>query len=211
MSFEFNKNIKLYDEKNKIIDNDKLEIVEQELAHKFVNENDTVLELGARYGSVTCVISKKLNEKNNLVCVEPDNRVWDALEKNLSTNNCKANVVKGFLSKKKIELTNLDCYKGGYGSTFVVNNESKTNCYTLNHIKNKYNIEKFTALIADCEGFLEVFFDENPELFKELNLVMYEADYKNKCNYDKIRKNLIDNGFELVLEKYKWIYYVWKK
>ena len=40
---------------------------------------------------------------------------------------------------------------------------------------------------------------------------MYEADYKNKCNYDKIRKNYIDNGFELVLEKYKWIYYVWKK
>ena len=211
MSLEFNKGIKLYDEKNNIINNDKLEKTEQELAYKYINENDVVLELGARYGSVTCIISKKLKNKSNFVCVEPDSRVFDALEKNLSINNCKVNIVKGFLSKEKIDLTNLDCYKGGYGSTFVVNNKSNTDCFTLNNIKNKYNIKKFTVLMADCEGFLEKFFDENPELFKELNLVIYEADYKNKCNYDKINNNLKNNGFKLVLEKYNWIYYVWKK
>jgi hypothetical protein len=29
--------------------------------------------------------------------VEPDDRVWDALEKNKNNNNCEFNIVKGLL------------------------------------------------------------------------------------------------------------------
>ena len=45
----------------------------------------------------------------------------------------------------------------GYGSTFIYNENSKIQSYTLDEIKNKYNL-KFNVLVADCEGFLEVFF-----------------------------------------------------
>jgi hypothetical protein len=70
---------------------------EQDLANKYILENDIVLELGARYGSVSCTINSKLNNKNNQVVVEPDDRVWDALEKNKNNNNCEFNIVKGLL------------------------------------------------------------------------------------------------------------------
>jgi hypothetical protein len=50
---------------------------EQDLANKYILENDIVLELGARYGSVSCTINSKLNNKNN--------------------NNCEFNIVKGLL------------------------------------------------------------------------------------------------------------------
>ena len=64
----------------------KLEKQEQELAKQYVLEDDVVLELGARYGSVSCTINSKLNNKKNQVVVEPDDRVWDALERNKKTN-----------------------------------------------------------------------------------------------------------------------------
>ncbi len=33
---------------------------EQDLANKYILEDDIVLELGARYGSVSCIINNKL-------------------------------------------------------------------------------------------------------------------------------------------------------
>ena len=66
----------------KKINTNKIEKQEQDLANKYILETDVVLELGARYGSVSCIINSKLNNKNNQVVVEPYKRVWDALEIN---------------------------------------------------------------------------------------------------------------------------------
>jgi len=76
------------------VDIEHIEKTEQDLAKQYILENDIVLELGARYGSVSCVINSKLNNKKNQVVVEPDDRVWDALEKNKVNNNCEFNIVK---------------------------------------------------------------------------------------------------------------------
>ena len=184
----------------------KLEKQEQELAKQYVLEDDVVLELGARYGSVSCTINSKLNNKKNQVVVEPDDRVWDALERNKKTNLCEFNIVKGFISNKKLDLTNLDDYYGGYGSTFIENNDTKLPSYTLDEIKNIYKLN-FNVLIADCEGFLEVFFDENPDFYDGLRLIIFEADYPQKCNYDKIKKTLSEKNFKKILEGHQnvWI------
>ena len=184
----------------------KLEKQEQELAKQYVLEDDVVLELGARYGSVSCTINSKLNNKKNQLVVEPDDRVWDALEINKLNNNCEFNIVKGFISNKKLDLTNLDDYYGGYGSTFIENNDTKLPSYTLDEIKNIYKLN-FNVLIADCEGFLEVFFDENPDFYDGLRLIIFEADYPQKCNYDKIKKTLSEKNFKKILEGHQnvWI------
>ena len=47
--------MKIYNENNEIISND-CEIREQELVNKFIKEDDIVLELGARYGMISCLI-----------------------------------------------------------------------------------------------------------------------------------------------------------
>ena len=61
-------------------------------------------------------------------------------------------------------------------------------------IGEKYNLN-FNVLVADCEGFLERFFDENPNFYDGLRLIMFEADYVEKCNYTKIRDALQQRGF----------------
>jgi FkbM family methyltransferase len=182
------------------VDTKRVETREQKLANEYIQENDVVLELGARYGSVSCIINSKLNNmtKTNQVVVEPDKRVWKALERNRDANDCKFHIVKGFISKQKLDLKNLESCNGGYGATFVDTDNTEIQSYSLDEIKNKYNLS-FNVLVADCEGFLERFFDENPELYTELRMVIYEADYPNKCDYDKIKQNLANNNFKEII------------
>ncbi|AYV75159.1 MAG: putative methyltransferase [Terrestrivirus sp.] len=195
-----------YDENNNIVNHHHMEAQEQELANTYVEENDVVLELGARYGTVSCTISKKLNNNKNLVVVEPDERVWDALEKNKNVNGCDFHIVKGFISNKKLNLTNKDvCY--GYGTTFTVDETTSIPSYSLDEITTNLNL-KFNVLIADCEGFLEVFFDENPSFYDNLRLVIFEADYDEKCNYQKIRFALRNRNF---VEVVRGTQNVWRK
>ena len=198
--------INIIDLHGNLIDTEHVEKHEQDLADQYILENDVVLELGARYGSVSCIINSKLNNKNNQVVVEPDERVWNALELNRNNNNCKFNIVKGFISNKKLDLINLDVCAGGYGATFIENNNTGILSYSLDEIINKYNLN-FNVLVADCEGFLEQFFDENPNFYDNLRLIIFEADYPEKCNYDKIKKKLKEKKFNNVLDGFQnvWI------
>ena len=186
---------KIYNEKNVLVNIKFLEVTEQKLANQYIQENDIVLELGARYGSVSCIINSKLTNKKNQVVVEPDDRVWDALENNKIINNCEFNIVKGFISGNKLGLINLDKCFNGYGSTSIPDISSSIPNYSLSEIKTLYNISEFNVLIADCEGFLEIFLDENPTILKSLRLIIFEEDYPEKCNYDRIKSNLIKDGF----------------
>ena len=167
-----------------------------------------MLELGARYGSVSCIINHKLKDPTKLVVVEPDKRVWNVLEYNKKINNCNFNIIRGFISNKKLGLTNTEHFKfGGYASTFVLDNNSDIPSFTLEEIKKKCNIDKFNVLVADCEGFLEVFLDENPEFYTCLRMIIFEADYPEKCNYEKIRDKLKDNNFKCLINGHQnvWV------
>lgn len=178
------------------IDTNQVEKPEQDLANKYIQPSDIVLELGARYGSVSCVINKKLQNKTHQVVVEPDERVWDALERNKQFNDCHFSIVKGFISNQSLGLTNLE---SDYGTTCEPTPFTQIPSYSLNHIMQTYGL-CFNVLVADCEGFLEIFFDENPNFYKQLRLIIFEADYPEKCNYTKIEAALAANGFKKMLK-----------
>jgi hypothetical protein len=109
------------------------------------------------------------------------------------------------VSAKKLDLTAVDSWDG-YGTTSVENTNSTIPSYTLADIQEKYKLT-FDVLVADCEGFLEQFFDENPNFCDGLRLLLFEADYANKCNYKKIRAMLASKGFVMKLEGHQniWI------
>lgn len=197
----------IIDENFNKIDTDWIESHEQYFANKYVMEDDCVLELGARFGSVSCVINSKLKCKTNHVAVEPDERVYDALRLNKLNNNAHFHIIKGFISNKSLSLINLNHY-GGYASSSIEDPTTKIPSYTLSEIKEKYNVV-FNVLVADCEGFLETFLDENPDMYSSLRLIIFEAD--GDCNYDKIRTRLQESGFseiETALDRFQ---NVWSK
>jgi FkbM family methyltransferase len=174
-----------------------VEVSEQQLAREYIKPDDIVLELGARYGSVSCCINKKLKIKTNQVVVEPDQRVWDSLELNKKINNCGFHIVKGFVSNSKLELTDHLSYNG-YGTTTIKSNESSIPSYTLESIQKQTGLT-FNVLVADCEGFLETFFDENPGILTGLRLILFEADRPDICDYQKIVKKLESLNFKEIL------------
>jgi hypothetical protein len=56
-------------------------------------------------------------------------------------------------------------------ATFTIPNEnSNTKSFTLDEIQIKYDI-RFNCLVADCEGFLEQFFNDNPDFLNQLDTV----------------------------------------
>jgi len=181
-----------------------VEVSEQQLAREYILPNDIVFELGARYGSVSCCINKKLNIKTNQVVVEPDQRVWDTLENNKKINNCEFHIIKGFVSNLKLSLTDELSYNG-YGTTTIKNDQSIIPSYTLESIN--FGLS-FNVLVADCEGFLEIFFDENPNFINGLRLILFEADRSDICDYSKIRNMLFQNNFIEILGGHQ---NVWKR
>ena len=65
---------------------------------------------------------------------------------------------------------------------------------------------KFDVLVADCEGFLEVFLDENPILYTQLRKIIFECDRAAVCNYNKIKCKLVENNFKLIENGFQCVY-----
>lgn len=185
----------IVDEHDTKVDTHMYEVIEQLLTNKYVEQDDSILELGARYGSVSCIANIKLRDRTKHVVVEPDSRVWNALEKNKSSNHCEFGIVKGFIGSKKMSLTDMNVCNG-YGTCSVVDNNSTIPTYTLDEVKHTFGIQTFTCLIADCEGYLGEFLNLYPELYDELNKVIFERDGTDMTIYKDIVQNLRDSHFE---------------
>ena len=197
------------DEKGSRIDFQNVERIERRLCNRYIPKDAVVLELGARYGTVSFVINSKLDNKSNHVAVEPDPTVWDVLNRNRDRTGCQFHILKGFISNKKWNLNRLP--ESGYFTHTVALSENEVSdipSFTLSEVKEKYGLD-FNTLVCDCEGFLETFLDENPDLLLNLKLLIMECDSVQRCNYDKIRENLSSAGFSLIERKY--YHEVWRK
>jgi len=185
--------LKFVNEKNNKLDHFKNEKIEQFIVSNLIESTDIVLELGARYGTVSCTINRILNKKTNQVSVEPDNRVSIALHKNKEFNNSGFHIVNGFISKKKLGLVHKDSYSG-YGTQSKEDESSNIPIHSLEEIQDKYDL-KFNVLVADCEGCLENFFKENPKFLDQLRMIIYEQDYTRYCDYKFIEHELTKLNF----------------
>jgi len=190
----------VYDEKGNKIDYNKVESQEVRLANRFVEPDDFVLELGARYGGVSITTNKKLNNKQNHYVVEPDESVWEALELNKKNNNCEFNIIKGTISKKKHKLIL------GVGGMNVGWGNHTEECEESNIPNHNIPDCPFNVLIADCEGFLETFYNENKEFFKNLRLIIFEKDYHLDCDYNYLIKEFISLGFKPVINDFHSVF-----
>ncbi len=197
-----------YREDEYYVNHNQMERDEQLLAKKHIRPHHVVLELGARYGTVSYYINKNLKNPKNHVAVEPDSRIWEPLERNKKHHNCEFNIVKGFVSREKLGLDNMDACEG-YGTTSKPDDNSQIPSYSLEEIEDKYDLS-FNSLVADCEGYLETFLDENPKLYKCLEFIMYERDCATDCDYEKIERNLKENGF-FSIKTSAINQYIWKK
>jgi FkbM family methyltransferase len=174
------------------------------LVKKHITPDSVVLELGAKYGMVSCAINEKLNNSLNQVSVEPDTTVHACLESNMHINKCKFNITKGVISTSPTEL--LKSKRGGR----IITQKSKQisiKTYLLEQVEELHKL-KFTTLVADCNGALQNFFEENPILYTQLTTVIFNKSLPKLCNYTKIKEKLAEHSFKQVC---KGRFEVWKK
>lgn len=201
----------LYNQRGELIDISQTECYDRKVANTWISENDIVLELGSRFGICSTIINKKLKNKKNHVSVEPDEIAWDILEKNRDSNKCEFQILKGFVSKKKLSIKKIKAWDG-YANRSFEDPDSKIRNYSLQEVEDKFNL-KFNTLFADCEGFLPTFIEENPQVLDNFYKIIFEADYVKqlpKNTYENIGKLLNEKGFSTRLTGHYYVYIKYK-
>lgn len=175
------------------------EVPERKMVNKYVEETDSVLELGGCLGIISCITNKILDDKKKHVVVEPNEDVIFFLEKNKINNDCGFIVEKTILSNK---LKETEFYKNKYylGSSIIkplnVNVKMElVKCMSLENLIRKHNIF-FNTLIMDIEGSEYEFIEEN-DLSSFEKLIIEFHPGKLKLKMKKCYQNLSKKGFEL--------------
>jgi len=157
---------------------------EIDLIQKYVEQDDTVLELGSSLGVTSCIIATKLSNKGSLVALEANPNLIENIERNRKINNCNfilKNAVASHNNRevefnfnglshsgsiiKKTHLIGEDKEKK-YGKYTNI----KSTTVTPLDIEKEYN-KKFNVLVCDIEG-------------EEYDLLYHCFDYFK--NFDKI-------------------------
>lgn len=185
-----------YDENQSVIDITTYETTEQWIAKTFIPDDANVLELGGRYGVVSCEINNKLKDRTKHLVVDPDPVVFVHMANNIVMNGGNCRMFNGIISKtpqyfQPAGLSSRTRCKPCSTESVLVPHMSLTDAIA------KYGIV-FDTLVADCEGCLESFFDENLDYIKNFKLITFEEDYGSECNYDKIKQILAENNFECI-------------
>lgn len=183
--------------------NVEFEAEEQYLVRKYIPKDATVLEMGARYGTVSCVLSQILDDPTKHLAVEPDYTVIEALIKNRDTNGGKFHIFEGVVSSKGYEICytdpKVDFYEYG---TYTKETETPTiKNLSLESLSKEYDLN-FDCIVADCEGFFCTFVEENPEAIKNMRVIIYEQDgtpwREFTKKYDQLNITLENYGFQRI-------------
>jgi len=179
---------------------------EHELVHKWIPSNATVMEFGARFGTTTCEVSKKLKNSGKFVTVEPDSSVWGFLEENIKSHNCHAHVLRGAISSKPLHMLG-----SGYGGRSALRGDANSvtvPTYTFDEIEKASGL-KFDTLLIDCEGCAQHMMDQlGPKIETQIKLVVIEADMPDDggdctadcMHYPKFFDFLAKSGFQQIDE-----------
>jgi hypothetical protein len=179
-------NIQKYIDQSSYLTNEsnKSELYEKALVSNFLQKDAKILELGGGCGHVSDIIQKIINNKDNHIIIEPEKgRADDLIKKHYKVFN-------GIISNEHLYLEN---------KFVTVNKKTKKsekikNITNVNKLQEKYNII-FDTIIADCEGALPKIFEENPQLYDQINFIQIEYDWlRTECT--EFRNKLISKGFK---------------
>jgi FkbM family methyltransferase len=185
--------IAYYDEFDAVIDHMAVERTEQMMVREWVPRDSTVLELGARYGTVSCSIGVRLADPTRHVAVEPDANVVPALMRNRESHGAQFHVFNGVVSRRDMIISRYESY--GTTTSPLDGAGSSLQRMTLEELELKYGLS-FDVLVADCEGALGGFVEENRDALARFRVVTFEKDQPHLCDYAVVEDTLRNLGFE---------------
>jgi len=166
------------------------EYPEQKMSVKYLTGSEKVLEIGGNIGRNSLIIASILENKNNLVTLETDVKIYNQLIENRDLNNLTFNIENSALSNRKLIQRGWDTIP----SDILIDGYEYVNTISLNDLNKKYNIE-FDTLVLDCEGAFYYILMDIPELLNNIKLIIMENDYNDISHKEYINNILIENKF----------------
>jgi FkbM family methyltransferase len=178
------------------------------LVRALVRVDSTVLELGARYGTTSCVLAEMTQNSGRLVSVEPDPNAHDALRRNLRAHRCNAGVFRGTVGRTTQTL--VEGRRGGRNASYerqtqpaALDAKHALDRLTPRELATLSGLGEFDTLVIDCEGCIEDLLagDAGPailSLFPRLEVLLVEADAPRRVSYSQWHVHLEDAGFRRV-------------
>jgi FkbM family methyltransferase len=200
-------NLVVLDENKQRVDM-RVELITRYLCQKYLDKSDRILELGGRYGSVSCYVDKLLEyPAQQYVVIEPDQTVKHAIRENKIQNKCNFHIEHVVISDEKQYLIE---DKDVWSRTTTTEKPTDPNIQfhevptlPLRKLLKKYPFQ-FNVLLADCEGFLVEFWKKNTFFFYQLEKIIYEEDCTinhpingKVIDYSEFESFLREIGFEL--------------
>ena len=166
----------------------------------------SVIELGARYGTTSCMLAAATNNSGRVVAVEPAKNVLTNLNDNRDAHCCRFHILSGTVST--IPLAMHGSSKGYNQRTMSANATSHKRTPGVQMLENfaVTDVEAATgsrinAALIDCEGCIEAVLgagDEVSPLLERLELLLIEEDRPDLANYDAVHAKLRRLGFRNV-------------
>lgn len=135
-----------------------------------LNEGDTFVDLGANEGYFSILASKKVGRNGRVFSIEPQQRLWEVIQKNYELNYCSNATIIPYAVGEKEEKLIINLYPSiNTGASSLSNKENFGK--TRNNVRKKffgtqqiqtkqldklaedYGIEKINLIKIDIEGF----------------------------------------------------------
>lgn len=188
-------------------------VYEQEeisLLNELLKGDETILELGACIGVVSCVSNARLNDPDKHVVIEANPYLITYLEKNRTLNNCKFKILNAIVSENITET--FYTYGSALAGSLVKQPErhekgqyfEEIDIQGVNPTELETNYEiTFDTLIMDVEGGEVELIRKYKDWISELDTVMLEMHPNIIKDDNKIRETIgtLENYCGLVLKK----------
>lgn len=163
------------------------EYPEQCMTTQFLKSDSNVLEIGSNIGRNTVIIASLLEKSNQLVTLESDPQSVKSLKKNRFINRLHFHIEDSALSYQKLIQKNWVTIP----SEEVLPGYFPVKTITFEELEEKYKIN-FDTIVADCEGALYYILMSNPDILKNIKMVILENDFAKDEEREYVNQ-LFDN------------------
>lgn len=133
----------------------------REAIENILQPNDKFIDLGGNEGYFSLVASKKVGPGGNVFCIEPQERLWPVILKNITSNEAfNVHLLPFAIANDKGELDLVLTPSINTGSSKIAKNirtsfwtRQKIKTFTLDEIIRSYNIDKVKLIKIDIEGY----------------------------------------------------------
>ena len=200
-----------------------IEADEWTLVRAFVTPENTVLELGARYGTTSCVLSQMTNNSGFVASVEIDSTVYADLLHNRALHHCNFLIVYAAVTQSSLFQYSrsdaygnraLDCHNSSVTGTRCTYSGATRpeNTYaerlrrglprpipTVSFEAVEQQLGRpIDTLLIDCEGCISSLLDNQLHILRGIKLILIEHDMIPFVDYDKWFRLFRREGFERI-------------